>query len=235
MAKRRLLALALVLSAVTAFAQPAGEPRMDRSKVSVRSFDDSVLTALSKDRAFHYAAPAPQVDGLVARLVARIIQWVDRLLQRPGFGAGIRFLKWAIPILLILFGVMHFAGMDRRLPWRREGRTGPRYHLHPEDVHALDFASEIAAAVDRGRFRDATRLQYLFTLRRLSEAGRIRWSLDKTNRDYVEELRGTPLSTPFREVTRLFEYAWYGEMPVSEADYVVIAQQFTGIQQSVEA
>ena len=232
MARCRLLVLALVLS-TAAFAQPAGEPRMDRSVVSVRRFDDSALTALSKEKAFRYDAPAPQVDGLVARLVERLMDGLDRLLQRPGFDAGLRFLKWAIPISLILFGLMHFAGMDRMLPWHREDRTLPRYDLHPEDVHALDFASEIASAVGGGRFRDATRLQYLFALRRLSEAGRIRWSVDKTNRDYAEELRGTPLATPFREVTRLFEYAWYGEMPVTEADYGGISQQFTGFQQRI--
>lgn len=231
---RWLLPICLLCS-VPVSAQTAPRPRLDRSKVIERRFDDSVLTALRVERDFRYEQQAPVDQSLMGRFIGRIIAWIDRLLNRPGVGTGLRILQWAIPIGLILFALMHFLGMDKALPWQRERKAGLSYDVHPEDVHAVDFSSEIAAAVASGRFRDATRLQYLFALQRLSETGRIRWSREKTNRDYVGELQGTKLEGPFREVTRIYEFAWYGEMPVTVTEYDIVSRSFTDFRQSVGA
>lgn len=216
-------------------AQTGSRPRMDRSKVSERRFDDSVLTALRSERDFRYDQQAPQDSGLLGRLIGHVLAWIDRLLNRPGVGMGVRILQWVIPIALILFAALHFLGMEKALPWRRDRQAGLSFDVHPEDVHAVDFGAEIAAAVAAGRYRDAIRLEYLFALRRLSEAGRIRWSREKTNRDYAAELRGTRLERPFQEVTSIYEFAWYGEMSVTVSEYDGISRRFTGFRQSVGA
>lgn len=231
----RWLLLMSILCCEPVWAQTVSRPRMDRSKVTERRFDDSVLTALRNERDFRYDHQPPEDSGLLGRLIGRILAWVDRLLNRPGVGMGVRILQWVIPIALILFAVLHFLGMEKALPWRRDRQAGLSYDVHPEDVHAVDFDAEITAAVAAGRYRDAIRLEYLFTLRRLSEAGRIRWSREKTNRDYAGELRGTSLAGPFQEVTSIYEFAWYGEMPVTVSEYDGISRRFMGFRQSVGA
>lgn len=216
-------------------AQTGSRPRMDRSRVTERRFDDSVLTALRSERDFRYDQEAPEDAGLPGRIIGHVLAWIDRLLNRPGLGMGVRILQWVIPIALILYAALHFLGMEKALPWRRDRQAGLSFDVHPEDVHAVDFGTEIAAAVAAGRYREATRLQYLFALQRLSETGRIRWSREKTNRDYAGELQGTGLAAPFGEVTRIYEFAWYGEMTVTITEYQGISQRFNGFRQSIGA
>jgi hypothetical protein len=231
----RWLLLLCLLCCQPVCAQNVSQPRMDRSKGMERALNDSVLTTLRSEREFRYDQQVPEPSGLLGKLIVRVLAWIDRIMQRPGVGTGLRILQWVLPIALILYAILHFMGLEKALPWHRDRRSGLSYDVHPEDVHAVDFGSEIAAAVAAGRYRDATRLQYLFALRHLSEAGRIKWSREKTNRDYVEELRGTKLAGPFQEVTRFYEYAWYGEMPVTISEYEGISRRFTGFRQSVDA
>ncbi|NUO02845.1 MAG: DUF4129 domain-containing protein, partial [Saprospiraceae bacterium] len=56
-------------------------------------------------------------------------------------------------------------------------------------------------------------------LKKLSQQQLVFWKKDKTNRDYLRELSHTTLHQPFREVTRDFEWAWYGDVVVGKKDF----------------
>jgi len=229
---RRLPTLLLCLAlagAPAAPAQPAAPS--DRSPLKPRHFNDEALRRLQADRAFRYDKAPPPDAGLLQRIAARFQAWVDSLFRNPAVDTGFRILQWTVPALLLLYAVVRLSGMEKALPWRRDGRTAPAFDIRSEDVHTVDFPAEIARAVAQARYRDATRLQYLLALRHLADAGRIRWTPDKTNRDYASELEGTPLAASFREVTRLFECAWYGEMPVTDTQYAGITDRFNGLRQ----
>lgn len=229
---RRLSTLLLCLALTRAYvvpAQPAAPS--DRSPVATRRFDDAALREIRADRAFRYDQAPPPDAGLLTRLAARFWAWVDGLFRNPAVDTGFRILQWTVPALLLLYAIVRLTGMEKVLPWRRDDRPAPSFDIRTEDVHTVDFPAEIARAVAQARYRDATRLQYLLALRRLTDAGRIRWTPDKTNRDYARELEGTPLAAPFREVTRLFEFAWYGEMPVTDTEYAGITERFNGLRQ----
>ena len=47
----------------------------------------------------------------------------------------------------------------------------------------------------------------------------IDWKIDKTNHDYLREMTGSPLCQPFAEMTRVFEYAWYGDRLLDETAF----------------
>ena len=47
----------------------------------------------------------------------------------------------------------------------------------------------------------------------------IDWSQEKTNRDYIRELRKHPSIQTFKEATLGFELAWYGDQESNQQDY----------------
>jgi hypothetical protein len=50
----------------------------------------------------------------------------------------------------------------------------------------------------------------------LSDRGLINWQADKTNHAYLAELPPTGvMRADFRELTRQFEFVWYGELALS--------------------
>jgi hypothetical protein len=54
----------------------------------------------------------------------------------------------------------------------------------------------------------------------------INWQINKTNTAYTMELAESGYASPFRDLTRDFEYSWYGERQVSRNDFADLKEQF---------
>jgi hypothetical protein len=75
-----------------------------------------------------------------------------------------------------------------------------------------------------GRFREAVRSLYLAVLALLHRRQFIRFELTRTNGEYVRQVRLSEQAPPelhelFEQLTRMFEIAWYGELPCDTNDY----------------
>jgi Domain of unknown function (DUF4129) len=101
------------------------------------------------------------------------------------------------------------------------------YELLTENIHELNFADLIAEATTQRNYRLAVRLYYLKTLKQLSDKNLINWQPTKTNRLYLYELTQKNLKPDFEGIIRQFEYVWYGEFTVSEADFKEISDDFS--------
>jgi hypothetical protein len=74
-----------------------------------------------------------------------------------------------------------------------------------------DFDALIKKAINDQNFNLATRYYYLKTLKVLSEKGIIEWDPDKTNSDYMYEIKDKELQNQFRYISYIYNYCWYGE------------------------
>ena len=103
-----------------------------------------------------------------------------------------------------------------------------------EDIHEIDFQAELAEALQNREYNKAVRLLYLSALRELSDREHIRWQAGKTNYQYQQELQQAPLQAPFRQLGHLFEWAWYGNFPVGEAQYKRAEQFYQTLEQQLK-
>ncbi|MDY7225498.1 DUF4129 domain-containing protein [Hyalangium rubrum] len=79
------------------------------------------------------------------------------------------------------------------------------------------LADELAA---RGEYREAVRSLYLALLSRLHRDGAILYDSTLSNWDYLRNFKGRrDWLPPFRELTRRFDFAWYGNLPVGADGY----------------
>ena len=95
-----------------------------------------------------------------------------------------------------------------------------------EDISQMNFDELIAKAASGGQYRQAVRYLYLKSLKQLSDLDLIKWKADKTNLDYTIEMRHSPFSKVFSEITLLFDYAWYGNASINEGTFVRIKNSF---------
>lgn len=95
-----------------------------------------------------------------------------------------------------------------------------------EDIFAINYQQEIDKACAAGNYRLAVRLQFLRMLKKMSERQVIRYTVDKTNFDYLMQLQGGKYYEDFFRITRDYEYSWYGQFPVTEEMYNLIRQDF---------
>ena len=55
------------------------------------------------------------------------------------------------------------------------------------------------------------------------------WGLQKTNADYYREIEKIDLKKPFANITRLYEYIWYGDFPIDENKYLKAEANFLSL------
>ena len=79
-----------------------------------------------------------------------------------------------------------------------------------------DPEAQLRNAIKNGNYRMAIRYLYLQTLSRLAERKFIEINTNKTNYEYVNEVRKHKFANEFASLTLKYEYVWYGEYPVDE-------------------
>lgn len=73
-------------------------------------------------------------------------------------------------------------------------------------------------------YRTAIQILYLQTLRSLNDKNIISYEIEKTNWEYVAELRETKYEKSFMQLTTYFDYIWYGHFTVNEEMYKKLKQ-----------
>lgn len=102
-----------------------------------------------------------------------------------------------------------------------------------ENIHETDLEQFIQKAVAEGQYNIAIRLYYLLIIKELSLKSHIDWKKDKTNSDYLREVENLDFSQLFRDITLVYERAWYGNTLPQEEDYVSIKNSFEGLIQQI--
>jgi hypothetical protein len=80
-------------------------------------------------------------------------------------------------------------------------------------------------------FRLALRYRYLLVLQHLIQQKLIVWKSSKTNYEYQRELQGTGFQAPFSEVTRIYNFVWYGHFDLDAETYGELEKAFTQMDQ----
>jgi hypothetical protein len=83
-------------------------------------------------------------------------------------------------------------------------------------AQAVDQAQSEARA---GNYRSAARHLYLSSLLWLEERGMLRYDRSRTNREYLQQLRGKPTHDALAPVVDTFEQVWYGHRPLDASAF----------------
>ncbi len=71
-------------------------------------------------------------------------------------------------------------------------------------------------------------------LKQLSLKNLIKWQRDKTNSEYLREMRKQSHFKDFRHVTRIFERVWYGDTKIEQDTFQQISPEFDEYLKTVE-
>ena len=123
--------------------------------------------------------------------------------------SGVVLICIAIIILLLIVWFVYRKRPELFMSSRQN--TLP-YTVGEDTIYGVDFSGGIADALSRRDYREAVRLLYLQTLKRLSDAERIDWQLYKTPTQYLNEVR----LPAFRQLTNHFLRVRYGNFEATE-------------------
>jgi hypothetical protein len=161
--------------------------------------------------------------------------------QMPSFNWG-GLASWLGQILQVLAIIAAIAGIAYGIyralnaPRNRQiSRDGVEITIDNVEqyIHESDLDRFLREALAAGNYALAIRLYYLQTIKQLSETGAIRWSREKTNRDYLRETRTHRSAEAFRAATRIYERVWYGNQRIGEPDYRQLEPTFKNLLSSL--
>lgn len=208
----------------------------DSSKITVRKPLESKMMALRKLKDYQYTAQQSQViDTWWKRLLRRFFNWFNSLFTGVGNPTFWKTAAYVFIAGVIVYVTLKLMGVDFSGLYRKKNSNEIPYETLGENIHAIDFADSIAEAITQKNYRLAVRLYYLKALKELTDREMIDWRINKTNRSYVYELNSPTLRPDFERITLQFEYAWYGDFPVDETQFLNIKNQFLTFSNSVSA
>ena len=93
-----------------------------------------------------------------------------------------------------------------------------------DDIFKYD--QMVSDAEGQNEFNLAIRYLFLKTLKMLADKGLIDFTAEKTNKDYLREMKENSLFEDFQKITRIYEYAWYGKIDIDVKNYHELKQSF---------
>lgn len=125
----------------------------------------------------------------------------------------------AVALTLLL---KHFFGFGG-IPWSKKinDRQAAEIRLETieENLHDADLRAFIQQAINQEQYALAIRLYFLAILKELSLMEAIRWKKNKTNREYIAELRNKTDFADFQKTALIFEYVWYGNRTIKAPEF----------------
>lgn len=210
--------------------------RTDAKKILERpEFNSSTKTRAEPEKVVEENKELNPIARWFEKLLKRFFDWLNkRAPNEPpsrvavgGEMAGANVVMVVVVLAPVAFLVFLALQLRRKPPTNGEVGTGGsgEQALSSDPMSALSkrpetwagLADELAA---RGNYREAIRHLYLALLSHLHRAGFIDYDPTNSNWDYLFAFKGPGESKQaFRELTRRFDFAWYGNLDVTQAAY----------------
>jgi hypothetical protein len=193
----------------------------------VRRVPDSVVNKMKNDKDFAYAndmsywkeAP-PRRRSSFDRLMSAITQSV--VLKLILYSILIAAILYALYQVMVVNNFFIFSGGRRK----KNAGNEPGDELQNENID-----ERISEAVRDKNYRHAIRYMYLKTLKMLSDNNIITLHAKSTNQDYIRQMYKHNDLPQFRQLTRIYEYVWYGEFDPDETQFEIISTSFNRFNQ----
>ncbi len=212
----------------------------NNSSIEKISISRERISKYNQDEEFNYT-----IEVREKNIIDRFYSWVKRTLFYYGqklfewiFGLKnatsyfLNFIK-ALPyivIAILLYFIFRFLlGTDLIRLKRKKNLKFPMVDMTDEEriMQEEDLKKLITEAIAKKDYRLAVRYHYLSLLKKLVDKDLIDWRPEKTNRDYVSELRSSTFSSDFRKLTFVYDYVWYGNFVPTQNEFSEIALDFS--------
>jgi len=174
------------------------------------------------DPIYNYEKDPKKERGIVSKLWYKFLRWLDESVgfSIPSFsGSLLKYLIIGLGAYLLLRFILQ-AELGSFLRKKDVPLEEIDSELVDADMSEEDLSQLIEKAEQQGAYRLAIRFRYLRALRKLDDEKIILWKSGKTNINYIDEIKDLNLRSMFMEITKVYEYIWYGEYNISNvADY----------------
>lgn len=108
------------------------------------------------------------------------------------------------------------------------------WEVNPDKISYDKLEELLESYLKENNHRQALRILFLMVLKDLSSMELIIWKKNKTNHDYLRELKDTGIQLSYRRISIAFDAARYGNYIVTENSFLVVREHFDAIQKAIK-
>lgn len=182
---------------------------------------------------FVYETKAPQKTAWdlfmewLASVFSKIFTFSD---QKSSINFVALFLKTlAILIIIAVIYLIVRSLINKEGQWifGKDAQKRNIYYSEAEkNIHLLDFEKLIKENIQSDQKRIVIRYYYLWLLKVMAQNHYIEWDIEKTNSDYLYEIKSTVYREEFTYLSYLYNYIWYGEFEIDETTFLKAENRF---------
>lgn len=210
----------------------------DTARLDVQEVSEEDLQKYQNDPKFDYeiieSNPTRWDDfkTWVGNLFQRLFELIFGVEEAVGMlAAFLRILPYLLLALLLFLLIRFFLNVNASATSGKHrgeafvGLSEEEHIIKNEDIQLL-----IQKALEDKNYRLAIRYSYLYILQLMSDKELIDWQMQKTNHDYLAEIKKPDLQKSFSKITRIYDYIWYGDFAIDEVKYQKAEAAFSQLQ-----
>ena len=202
----------------------------------LKKINADTLSLLKKDKGFyyqHWLDSLLRAEDAKVKIEKKPPNWDLSFLD--GFFKILTVVLWMLVAAVVIFVVYKlFLGKNRLF---LNSKKNIDIAVEEEEIITVGkYEGLIKKAESENNYRMAVRYQHLRTLQLLSDKNHVRPGTEKTNYQYVTELRKArpALAPDFADLTYKYEYVWYGEYMINGTMYDALRNSFTAFNQQIQ-
>lgn len=183
-----------------------------------------LVDSVQQLKAFEYANdPAYWTVEEAAEEEEDTNSWLDAFLN---FGIP-KMLMYLFVIGLIIFIIVRLLADQNMSVFVRKPKRHKK-HKHLEEVaHEPGIEELLLRAEATQDFREAVRLQYISLLYLMRDKQLVEYNPQWTNNTYLRLFKGHPGIGTFKQLTRIYEFVYYGGFDTDRSKYQQISEEFS--------
>lgn len=198
----------------------------DQNPLKGTSLSEETITDFKKDPDYNYIEIEPE-DTWLTRFRRKLgdiwnsfLRWLTGGEEATGiFAVLLQILPYLLVAGLLALLIWLFLKIDNARAIIAPNHKGVFIGDDEEIINNQDIQSLIDQALKDKNYRLAVRFYYLFTLQQLSGKELIDWQVQKTNHEYIYEIKSNELRSQFGRLTDIYDYIWYGNFEVDEGAF----------------
>lgn len=188
-------------------------------KINYREID---LAPYYADRSLHYGKEPLQVTGFWNRWFLRMVKVLGAILNQKAAPVII----YLVVFSMCAFILIRFLRGEADSVFQKNKENSIFIEEEGAQITGTNLAVLLQEEISSGNYNKAVRILFLQTIQHLANFGLISLHPEKTNSDFLHEISDVRVRDQFRDLTRIYEFLWYGNQALDQAWFNRIASQF---------
>ncbi|MBN1187699.1 MAG: hypothetical protein JXB49_35825 [Bacteroidales bacterium] len=229
----KLLVFVLFFAFLPGFCLVQEPPKYIQDEITIRLPEEKKIEEYKKEKEFIYDISVKSAENFFMRMVQWILFFWRNVIRTSRYFPLIKYLIFAALIILVVMQLTktRLSGLF----YKHMNRPSISITELDMNLDNEELENRIKNEINAGNYRMALRFLYIKLLKILTAYDHIIWKKGKTDYDYFTELASTAYQEPFKKLSIIYEYTWYGNFKPKENHFSRIYDEFNQIFSQVNA